>query len=195
MNGDLFNELAAQFHAGSDETPSVPPHPLDDPASRPAAVLIPVTAKPEPGVILTHRPSSMRAHPGQIAFPGGKIDPGEDAIAAALREAWEELAIPPDAVRVVGAEAPFHSGSGYFITPVLGVIPPDLAFVPNPSEVADWFEAPLAFMLDDANHLLRTGIFGGVERQYYEITWQQHRVWGLTANIIRDLARRLRRAP
>jgi len=93
---------------------------------RPAAVLIAVTDRPEPGVILTHRPDDMRAHPGQVAFPGGKLDPGEDAVQAALREAHEELAIKPSDVRIIGASDRFVTGTGYDVTPVLGLVPPDL---------------------------------------------------------------------
>src|SRR5262249_40896412 len=95
------------------------------PVIRPAAVLIAVPGRPEPGVILTHRPEDMRAHPGQVAFPGGKLDPGEDAVHAALREADEELAIKPSDVRIIGASDRFITGTGYDVTPVLALVPPD----------------------------------------------------------------------
>ncbi|PKP60608.1 MAG: coenzyme A pyrophosphatase, partial [Alphaproteobacteria bacterium HGW-Alphaproteobacteria-9] len=109
----------------------------------PAAVLIAVTdAAHDPQVILTQRPRAMRDHPGQVAFPGGKIDPGEDAITAALREAEEELALPRDAVRVIGTSDVYHTGTGFLVTPVVGVVPPGLCLTPNPSEVEAWFEAP-----------------------------------------------------
>jgi 8-oxo-dGTP pyrophosphatase MutT (NUDIX family) len=161
------------------------------PEIRPAAVLIAVTDRPEPGVILTHRPDGMRAHPGQVAFPGGKLDPGEGAVAAALREAHEELAINPSDVRIIGASDRFVTGTGYDVTPVLGLVPPDLPIVPNPVEVASWFEAPLGFLLDPANHAHRQKEWFGRMRPYIEIEWQGHVIWGITAAILANLARRL----
>lgn len=161
------------------------------PEIRPAAVLIAVTDRPEPGVVLTHRPPDMRAHPGQIAFPGGKLDPGEDAVAAALREAHEELGINASDVRVIGASDRFITGTGYDVTPVLALIPPDLAIVPNPVEVSSWFEAPLGFLLDPANHAHKEREWFGKVRPYIEIDWQGHCIWGITAAILANLARRL----
>ena len=158
---------------------------------RDAAVLIAVTDRPEPGLLLTHRPETMAAHPGQVAFPGGKLEPGEDAVAAALREAEEELAIAPSQVRVVGAAQPFVTGSGFMLTSVLGLVPPDLPIRPDPREVAGWFEAPLRYVLDPANHVGKTGLFKGHERAYTEIDWQGHRIWGITAGIIVNLSHRL----
>ncbi len=154
-------------------------------------MLIAVTDRPEPGVILIHRPEAMRAHPGQVAFPGGKLDPGEDAVQAALREAHEELAISPSRVSVIGASDRFVTGTGYDITPVLGLMPPDSALAPNPHEVASWFEAPLGFLLDPANHARKEGGWRGRTRSYIEIDWQGHRIWGVTAAIIANLSRRL----
>lgn len=161
------------------------------PEIRPAAVLIAVTERPRPGVLLTHRPHDMRSHPGQVAFPGGKLDPGEDAVTAALREAHEELAINPSDVRIIGASDRFITGSGFDVTPVLGIVPPDLPIRPNPREVADWFEAPLGFVLDPANHEHKEGEFRGRRRNYIEINWQRHRIWGVTAAIIANLSRRI----
>jgi 8-oxo-dGTP pyrophosphatase MutT (NUDIX family) len=157
------------------------------PVIRPAAVLIAVTDRDEPGVILTHRPESMRAHAGQVAFPGGKLDPGEDAVMAALREAHEELAISPSDVRVIGASDRFVTGTGYDVTPVLGLVPPDLPLTPNPVEVA----APLGFLLDPANHVHKQREWFGKMRPYIEIEWQGHLIWGITAAILANLARRL----
>lgn len=158
---------------------------------REAAVLVAITERPEPGVILTHRTTHLRAHAGQVAFPGGKLDEGEDAVGAALREADEELALKPDQVRVIGSSDRFVTGSGYDITPVLGVIPPDLPLVPNPEEVSNWFEAPLAFVLDPANHVQKQTEYKGIMRDYIEIMWEGNRIWGVTAAIIANLSRRL----
>jgi 8-oxo-dGTP pyrophosphatase MutT (NUDIX family) len=156
-----------------------------------AAVLIAITDRPEPGVILTVRREHLRTHAGQIAFPGGRIDPGEDAVAAALREAHEEVLLPPDAVEVVGAIEPYRTVTGYVVTPVLGVIPPNLALEPHEHEVADWFEAPLGFVLGPANQRRASALFAGQTRHYYEIMWNDRRIWGATAAIIVNLSRRL----
>ncbi len=159
---------------------------------RPAAVLFAITDKPEPGVLLLHRPSSMRAHPGEIAFPGGKIDAGETPVEGALREAWEELGIRPDVVRVIGEGDLYHTHSGFAITPVIGVIPADIEIIPNPLEVARWFEVPLSFLLDPANHHEQWVEWEGSRRRYYEINWDNERTWGITAALIVNLSRRLR---
>ncbi|RKF21933.1 CoA pyrophosphatase [Altericroceibacterium spongiae] len=158
---------------------------------RPAAVLIGVTNRPKPGILFTHRADHMRSHPGQVAFPGGKLDPGEDSIEAALREAQEELSINPQDVTVIGASDRFITGSGFDVTPVLGLVPPDLPLAPNPREVSEWFEAPLDFIFNPANHVEKHGMFRGLNRHYLEINWQGHRIWGVTAAIIANLSRRL----
>lgn len=158
----------------------------------PAAVLIAITDRPEPGVLFLHRPSTMRAHPGQIAFPGGRVDPGETAVEAALREAWEELGILPADVRVIGTSDVFRTGSGYEITPVIGLVRADIEIVPNPAEVAQWFEAPLGFVLDPANETPRQVEYKGEILDLVEVDWQGHRIWGVTGAILRNLAMRLR---
>jgi 8-oxo-dGTP pyrophosphatase MutT (NUDIX family) len=162
-------------------------------AFRPAAVLAALTDRgDEPGLLLLHRPASMRSHPGQIALPGGGIDPGENPVEAALREAWEELGINQDDVRVIGTSDVYRTHSGFEITPVLGVVPPDLEIKPNPAEVAQWFEAPARFVLDPANHRQQWTEWEGMPRAYYEILWQGHQIWGITAAILVNLSRRLR---
>lgn len=160
-------------------------------AAIPAAVLIAVTDQAEPGVLLTVRREHMRTHAGQIAFPGGRVDPGEDATAGALREAREELGLNPSDLTVIGQLEPYRTVTGYVITPVIGVSAANPPVSPHEPEVADWFEAPLDFLLDPANHLRRSALLQGVERHYYEIPWQGRRIWGATAAIIVNLSRRL----
>lgn len=157
----------------------------------PAAVLIAVTERAEPGVILTVRREHLRTHAGQIAFPGGRLDPGEDAVAAALREANEEILLDPRAVELVGTIEDYRTVTGFVVTPVLGVVPPDLPLEPHEHEVAAWFEAPLDFLLDPVNQHERTALFQGRTRHYYEIIWEDRRIWGVTAAIIVNLSRRL----
>jgi 8-oxo-dGTP pyrophosphatase MutT (NUDIX family) len=157
-----------------------------------AAVLVAITNRAEPGVILTQRPDTMRKHAGQIAFPGGRVDADDaDHFAAALREAEEEVALPPSAVTLIGATDPYRTITGYRVTPVIGVIPPDLPMVANDSEVAAIFEAPLRFLLDPANHMIQNVDWNGIPRQYFEIMWQDRRIWGATAAMIVNLSRRL----
>jgi len=160
-------------------------------ATIPAAVLIAITDRPEPGVILTVRREHMRTHAGQIAFPGGRIDRGETPVDAALREAHEELLIDASEVEIVGELGAYRTVTGYVITPVLGVIPPDLPLSPHEHEVADWFEAPLEHLLDPTNQRRQAALFGSEERNYYEIVWNGRRIWGATAAIIVNLSRRL----
>jgi len=158
----------------------------------PAAVLIAVTDRADPGVILTQRTDTMSRHPGQIAFPGGRIDPGEDVVTAALREAEEEIALPRSHVTVIGEADSYRTVTGFQVTPVIGIIPPDLIFTPSEAEVASVFEVPLAFLLDEANHVEATLEWQGHDRHYYEIMWNDRRIWGATAAMIVNLARRLR---
>lgn len=156
-----------------------------------AAVLIAITDRPEPGVILTVRREHLRTHAGQIAFPGGRLDPNEEAVAAALREAHEEIVLNPAVVDLVGPIEPYRTVTGYIVTPVLAVIPPDLPLQAHEHEVADWFEAPLEFLLDPANQHERSALFQGKTRHYYEIIWNERRIWGATAAMIVNLSRRL----
>ena len=157
---------------------------------RQAAVLIAITDRPDPGVLLTLRHADLRDHGGQIAFPGGRIDEGEDARAAALREAWEELALDPARVRIIGEADHYRTVTGFGVTPIVAVVPPGLPLTPNPAEVEDWFEAPLAFLLDPANQQQREVLYKGRMRHYYEIVWEGRRIWGATAAMLVNLSRR-----
>ncbi|MFN5783499.1 MAG: CoA pyrophosphatase [Novosphingobium sp.] len=160
-------------------------------AYRPAAVLAAITERERPGFLLIHRPSNMRSHPGQVAFPGGKIDPGETPVEAALREAHEELGIRSADVTVIGTSDAYRTGTGYEVTPVIAVVPPDLELQPNPTEVAAWFEAPVDYLFDPVNQVEQSAFWQGAERRYIEIMWQQHRIWGVTGAIIANLAKRI----
>lgn len=161
-------------------------------AATPAAVLIAITERPDPGLILTVRREHLRTHAGQVAFPGGRIDPGEEPVAAALREAREELALDPALVEPVGSLEEYRTVTGYVVTPIVAVVPPDLPLVPHDHEVAGWFEAPLSWLLDPRRQVLATGVFGGLERRYWQIEWNGQRIWGATAAMLVNLSRRLR---
>ena len=157
-----------------------------------AAVLIAITDRAEPGLILTQRPETMRRHPGQVAFPGGRIDPEDaNAIEAALREAEEEVALPRAQVHIIEALPVYRTITGFEITPVIGLIPPDLPLVPHDREVAAVFEVPLAFLLDPANRIEQRVMVEGTERRYFEIMWGERRIWGATAAMLANLSARL----
>ncbi len=193
----LAERLRAALEAAHGEGPILLPgdHFDYDPAIRgnPAAVLVAVTERPDPGVILTQRTETLRRHAGQIAFPGGRIDPGDDGpVGAALREAEEEIALPPSRVEVIGTADSYRTVTGYDVTPVVGVVPPDLPLVPSEAEVASVFEVPLSFLLDHANHREGSLRYQGRERRYYEIFWEDRRIWGATAAMIVNLSRRLK---
>jgi len=158
----------------------------------PAAVLVAIVDRSEPTVILTERPKTMRKHPGQISFPGGRIDPGDAGpVAAALREAQEEIDLAPACVEIIGIADRYVTITGFEVIPVIGVIPPDLPLAPNPDEVASMFEAPLHHLLDPRRHEVRSGEWRGLERSYFEIAWEDRRIWGATAAMLVNLSRRL----
>ena len=156
-----------------------------------AAVLIAVTEREDPTVLLTQRPRTMRDHPGQVAFPGGKLDHGEDPVEAALREAWEELGIERDHVRIIGTTDRYQTGTGFDITPVLATVPPDLPIRPDPREVESWFEAPLSLLMQPESWRENEVFWKGAMRRYYELDHQGYRIWGVTAAICINLSRRL----
>ena len=192
MTSALFERLRKSLN----EAPLVEPIGGDDycPENErpvPAAVLIMITDRAEPGMLLTVRRDHLRAHAGQIAFAGGRMDPGEDSISAALREAREEMGIEPQSVAIAGSLDPYHTVTGYLVTPVVATVPPEVTVQPNDMEVADWFEAPLDFLIDPAHHRQVTELLRGKTRTYYEIMWNGRRIWGVTAAMIVNLSRRL----
>jgi 8-oxo-dGTP pyrophosphatase MutT (NUDIX family) len=154
-----------------------------------AAVLIPVIARrPEATVLFTRRTATLTSHSGQIAFPGGRIDDTDQGpVEAALREAVEEIALDPRHVQPIGMIDPYFTGSGYRITPVVGVVDPDYRAVPNPDEVAGVFEVPLGFLMRETNHARGSRAFQGIERAFYVMPYGSHYIWGVTAGIVRRL--------
>src|SRR4051794_21730191 len=157
-------------------------------ATRPAAVLIAVVDHPEPSVILTTRTSDLPSHAGQIAFPGGKMDKIDASpLAAAVREAEEEIGLDSHLIEPIGYLDLYLTFSGFRILPVLARVIPNYELRINASEVADAFEVPLAFVMDEANHARKSRDWKGVTRHYYEMPYQQRYIWGVTAGILRNL--------
>ena len=160
-------------------------------ATRPASVLIPVIDRPEPMVLLTVR-TELPSHPGQIAFPGGKIDAGDASpAAAALREAEEEIGLARDLVDPIGYLDLYLTFSGYRILPTVARVEPDYRLVLGEAEVADAFEVPLAFLMDVQNHALHSRDWKGITRKYYAMPFGERYIWGVTAGILRNLYERI----
>ena len=159
------------------------------PNIRPAAVLIGVIPRASGATaLLTQRPNTMPTHAGQVAFPGGKVDPGDaDDIAAALRETEEEVSVAPSDVELIARSSPYITGTRFRITPVVGLLPADVAPVGDPTEVAAVFETPLEFLMNPDNHQSGSAIYKGKSRSYYEMPHGGFRIWGVTAGIIRSL--------
>ena len=159
---------------------------------KPAAVLIAVDGSAiEPDVVLTVRTAHLSAHAGQIAFPGGRIDRGETPQGAALREAFEEIALPPSLVAVRGFLPSYASRTGYRVYPVVGQVQGWPHLRPNPGEVAALFRVPLRFLLDPVNAVRETRLLEGRERAFYSYTHENRVIWGLTAGIIHHMSARV----
>lgn len=160
---------------------------------RHAAVLVPVVSRADGlTVLFTQRSHGLRDHSGQISFPGGKIDPTDPGPAdAALREAFEEIGLAPEAVRVLGYLDPYLSATGFLVVPVVGLLDPSFRLELNPAEVAEIFEVPLAHLMHSGGHTLGSGTWRGRTRRYYAISYGERLIWGVTAGIVRNLYDRL----
>jgi 8-oxo-dGTP pyrophosphatase MutT (NUDIX family) len=161
-------------------------------ATKPAAVLVPVVDRPEPAVILTMRTAELPSHAGQIAFPGGKIDQGDQGpLAAALREAQEEVGLDHRLVEPLGFLDLYLTFSGFRILPVVARVAPGYELTLNASEVADAFEVPLDFLMGPENHQRHSRDWKGIQRHYYAMPYQERYIWGVTAGILRNLYERV----
>jgi len=156
---------------------------------KPAAVLVPLVSHAEGvTVLLTQRTADMPSHAGQIAFPGGrKQQEDADAKATALRETEEEVGLSRTFVQVIGAVDPYRTGTGYEITPVVGIVTPGFTIHADPREVADVFEVPLSHFLDAQNHRIDSRIFQGRERRFYAMPYGDRYIWGATAGMLKNL--------
>lgn len=151
-----------------------------------AAVLVPIVDRPDGmTVLLTQRTAHLSSHAGQISFPGGKTEPhDESAEDTALRESEEEIGLPRDRVEVIGRLGGRTTGTGFHVTPVVGLIEPTVALVPDPGEVETIFEVPLPYVLDPDNHKIETRLIKGLERQFYVMPYDGYYIWGLTARLL-----------
>jgi 8-oxo-dGTP pyrophosphatase MutT (NUDIX family) len=169
------------------------PAPEEPHALRPAAVLAPIVRRSEGWtLLLTRRTNDMPSHPGQISFPGGRIQADDSGpLAAALREAEEELGVPRESFEPIGGFDAYETGTGYRITPVVAYLDPGFVLRPDPREVAEVFETPLSFLMNPANHERREGEWRGAMRTYYAMPYRDRFIWGATAGMIRALYERL----
>lgn len=160
---------------------------------RPAAVLVPVWLRPQGArLVLTKRASHLKHHPGQIAFPGGKVDAGDDGvIGAALRESREEVGLPPELVDIAGTLPPHETVTGFTVTPILGFIRDSFTPVPEAGEVDEVFTVPLSHVLDPAHYAIEKRLWRGEWRRYYAVPYGPYYIWGATARILRGLADRV----
>jgi len=213
----LFNPRSAQVVATPKKLPPVPttrfertslmhrfaappawtPEPLrevsmfDRPAVN-ASVLMAVVPRAEPTLLFTLRSADLPVHAGQVAFPGGKCEAADEhAVATALREAHEEIGLNPGVVDVLGCLPPYVTGTGFRVTPVVGLVPVDVCLTPDPNEVAQVFEVPLHFLMNPGNHVRQQWQHNGVLRQWYAMSYEaggtEFYIWGATAGMLRNL--------
>lgn len=200
---DDVNGLVERLSRALDPVEGVPPAPVRGDGDlngapsptgrllRPAAVLAPLVVR-ETGlsVVLTRRADHLSAHAGQISFPGGRLNMGEDAVDAALRESEEEIGLARARVRVIGRFDPYETVTGFQITPFVGLVEPDTELRADPSEVAEIFETPFDFLMNPANHVLEERRFAGQVRRYYAMPHEGRYIWGATAGLLKALADR-----
>lgn len=166
---------------------------VDPEGLTPAAVLVGIVCHPQPTILLTKRTDHLRDHPGQISFPGGRVETADRTpVDTALREAEEEVGIAPAGVEIIGCLPPYCTVTGFSIQPVVALLQPPVHTTVDPFEVAEVFEVPLAFLLDERNHQEHEVDYQGRRRRYVAIPYAQRYIWGATAGILRVLARRLR---
>jgi len=196
MREQIIERLGDGF-AGSggsdfDLNPDVRPHvwldgrDLVDENLKPASVLLPIVDRAgDMTVLLTQRTDHLNHHPGQISFPGGRVEPEDDnAIETALRETHEEIGVSPDQVEVVGCLDPYRTGTGFIITPVVGFVDPAFTLEIDEFEVAEVFEVPLSFVFDPANHERHSREFRGQERHFHVLPYEDRYIWGATAGML-----------
>ena len=202
LAADALHPLAlrSRFTAPPPWTPEISAEPrFSDREPAHASVLVPLVMREEISVLLTQRTDHLTDHPGQISFPGGRVEPGDaDAVATALREAHEEIGLEPAAVDVLGTLPVYTTGTRFLVTPVVGLVPPDLPLRPDPFEVAEVFEVPLAFLMTPAHHRWHAVEVGGVRREFLSMPWEsagdplsgrRYFIWGATAAMLRNLYR------
>jgi 8-oxo-dGTP pyrophosphatase MutT (NUDIX family) len=187
---DAFDRITERTRGDADLNEAWPDRPT---SFRPAAVLAPIVKRPEGWTMLfTQRAEETPAHPGQISFPGGRVQESDaDAVDTALRETLEEIGLEPRFIEPLGAWDQYETGTGFRITPILGLVEPGFELKLDPREVASVFEAPLSFLFDPANHERRTGEWRGYKRHYYAMPYGDRFIWGATAGMIRALYERL----
>jgi len=162
---------------------------------KPAAVLLLVVNHAEPAVVFTQRTAHLADHAGQIAFPGGRCETEDcDPETTALREAQEEIGLEPGRVQLLGRLPEYRTSTGYAVTPVVGWAEPPLAFTPDPHEVAEVFEVPLAFLLDTRNHRYESAFYRGRMRHYWAMPYGEHFIWGATAGMLVTFQRLISRS-
>lgn len=187
----LVDPAASDTPSDFDLNPELVPEIARAPLA-PAAVLVPVIARPELTVLLTQRTEALKRHAGQIAFPGGRMEPTDhDAVATALREAEEEIGLDPSLVEPLGYLDAYRTGTGFRIFPVVSIVRDRFTLTLDEREVADAFEVPLAFLMDEANHRTETRFWRGQERRFYAMPFEQRYIWGATAGIMKNMYKRL----
>ena len=160
---------------------------------RAASVLVPIVAREdEPTVLFTQRTAHLKSHSGQISFPGGRAEAADASPErTALRETLEEVGLPEARIEVLGRLPDYHTRTGYLITPVVGIVQPPFELQPDPNEVAEVFEVPLAFLMDVRNHQRHSREHEGMQRSYFAIPWRDRYIWGATAGMLVNLYRYL----